>query len=366
VTGARIYQAVFTISRMALLCLLLVGCQHVAGSQPENTAIPTQSVPTATVEPDSTPPQGVVTKLIGDDARQTALATRVASGTPYMFTPFPIPTTAPQPTPILGIAPQCGEADKDFQYGSCWSGLVNSEYLFVTSGGSRDNRSQGLLLVVTSTLDLKEHGPLQTYETPTHAGRIQIAQVTWPRMTLLAAANNGPAAQFAFNLLTRTWETAGPCPLAPVALHSDLFRQVELLDVVTATLTTAGGGSLGWLSWTGDSSDAALARSFNVPGNSQTYINPDNPADHTLAAGKWVYGRNAVSNNQAVVQAIRRLNSDHFLMVVPIWDQVGGAGNMLRYHVSGFGWVSIINTDLTSSNQLTVRYRGAATCPPSP
>jgi hypothetical protein len=46
-----------------------------------------------------------------------------------------------------------------------------------------------------------------------------------------------------------------------------------------------------WLSWTGDTSDSALVASLTPPGTSATYVNPADPTDHVLAAGKSVAGR---------------------------------------------------------------------------
>lgn len=60
-----------------------------------------------------------------------------------------------------------------------------------------------------------------------------------------------------------------------------------------SVLTVTGGsapGQFGWLSWTGSSSVPTLVSSLQPGGNSETYVNPSNSADHTISVGDWVQG----------------------------------------------------------------------------
>jgi len=50
------------------------------------------------------------------------------------------------------------------------------------------------------------------------------------------------------------------------------------------------------LTWAGSPCEPALVNSRATPGDSQTYVNPDNVTDHQISLGDWIQGRPAISN----------------------------------------------------------------------
>jgi hypothetical protein len=307
----------------------------------------------------------IATQFAEEQTAVGALATQTALGTPVVYTPIPIPTDAPVPTPVSGIT-GCGAAYKGFYPGGCWAEQGNGEYVFVSAGAFTNAMEQGVIQVMTSTLDQRHFSKEQTYQTPDQVGMVYPASVVWPRMTLVALPDTGPTRTFVFNMLTHSWEAPGPCRLYPLALHMDTIQGLRPHYGARTVQQGVTRGAFGWLSWQGDRTDAALANSLTVPGDSETYANPDNPADHVLAAGKWVRGRPAVSNPSNVVTALTRIQTDHFFVTVPVWDQTTGTANTFRYHIASFAWVSLDNIDAANPNQLTIRYWGQAICPPNP
>ena len=51
----------------------------------------------------------------------------------------------------------------------------------------------------------------------------------------------------------------------------------------------SGSGSFGWLTWSGSPSEPTLASSLVLPGNGDSHVNPDDPGDHALSSGDWVF-----------------------------------------------------------------------------
>jgi hypothetical protein len=135
-----------------------------------------------------------------------AMATGIANGTPFVYTPIAIPTTAPRPTRVLGLSTWCIDPDRYYTYRSCWVGRHDNEYLFVSAGAIKPDPAQGMLQVYTTTLDELTWGPEHTYFTPAKAGLVLITTSTGNRLTL--RAENGTL--FTFDLLTRQWVNPPP------------------------------------------------------------------------------------------------------------------------------------------------------------
>jgi len=88
----------------------------------------------------------------------------------------------------------------------------------------------------------------------------------------------------------------GQCPSYPFALPAQLLVNVPTNTVIMKHCQTEVQlNNFGWLTWTGDTSDAALVASLTPPGNSTNYVNPDNLADHEISVGDWVLSRPMVS-----------------------------------------------------------------------
>ncbi len=346
-------------------CSLITGCQttgNVATTGATQTIIPTTATSVST--PAETPTQN------GTSATKIALiqadqATRTAGNHWPTITSIPIPTLEPALTPAPGFSGDCAGGDRKYISGGCWSDHRGSDYLFVASQALQTDPTQSWLQVYTATQDLHDLGPRQTYPVPGSPGLLYMSYVNWPRMVLTTQHQDTPNPPFVFNLETRAWETAGLCPIMPLTIQADAVTGLQTRAVISSSLIGTANDSVGWLTWAGDLSDTVLAHSFMLPGDSATYRNPDNLADHTLAVGKWVQGRLPVLSGPASM-ALTDLRTSHVSVVVPVWDQASGIGASLRYHVSDFVWISFKTYNTVSPPQLEVRYWGRAMCPSSP
>jgi hypothetical protein len=396
---ANIAQAILV---PTLLCLLCTACAGAAvpvtgtpipsspasgellvtptGTPPAPTAVSQEAIATLTTlstsaprpVPSFAPPTMDVldAKVATIQAEQVERATRLAGP---VLTPIPrrYPLATPHPinTPIPGFDSWCTGGNSIRFDGSCWSGQINGEYLFVTTEAATQNHTNSWVTVYTTTLDLRTFGPRHEYYPPGHPGLLYMAQVNWPHVILTTEIGSpghpAPVRQFGFNLVTRDWEAPGPCPLVPLTVAADALRDMHNVGILTTTVTSSLTDTVGWLTWTGDPSDEALVRSLTPPGNGSSYRNPDNPDDHTLTAGKWVRGRIPATAG-AGRAALAELAAQHFKVVVPLWDQVTGQGSERRYHISGFAWVFFPYDDMVGAPQLSISYWAPAICPADP
>jgi hypothetical protein len=169
---------------------------------PSPTATP---LPTATL----TRAQWDATKIAILEGTEHERQTRGAGGTPFASTPIPLTQVAPATTPILGISGECMDPSTRVDFGNCWSGRINDEYIFVSALVKKADPTQGLLQVYTTTVGVSYFGPVSWYSTPTRSGLIKVVDATGYRLTL--RADDGTL--FYFDVLTRQWGTPGPSPV---------------------------------------------------------------------------------------------------------------------------------------------------------
>lgn len=149
------------------------------------------------------------------------------------------------------------------------------------------------------------------------------------------------------------------CPSFPIALPAQLLNSAPTNSVIMNILLGDQLNNFGWLTWTGDPSDAALVASLTPPGNSTNYVNPDNIADHQLVVGDWVLARPAASK-KSVKNALDNLISVD--IVVPVFDAVRGSGSTLAYHVAGFAQVQLVGYRLSPQNKISIFFVGFTDC----
>jgi hypothetical protein len=370
-------NSIASLTSTFLLCMLLASCGQPQGDrspvQAGSSALPAQtSMPTSTQTTMPTPtltgPELDATKAVILNAQEHAIETSVASGTPFApSTPIITSTPWPRRTPVLGISAACAQGNSEFNFAGCWNGVVGEQYVFVQAGAPLNDLSQGTIIVYTSTFDLQTFSARQSYTTPAQVGTVRIAQVIWPRMVLITVEDNPTTVtKFVFNLLTRTWEEPGSCPLYPIAVHTSALVGEGGRSVVRNAVYGTGNGNFGWLNWTGLPLTETLVVSLTPPGDSTTYINPNNPTDHSVSVGDWVAGRSQVDDNPLAAAALSALSSSISIVPVVVWDQVTGVGDSSRYRVSGFAWIYVDSYDLGQPNTLSFRYWGPATCADNP
>jgi hypothetical protein len=140
------------------------------------------------------------------------------------------------------------------------------------------------------------------------------------------------------------------CDLYPIALAQSTLVGVTPGSVVDDILDGGPRGNIGWLSWTGDSSEETLVNSLTPPGNG------------AVAVGDWVSGMPGVANSRDVRDALDRLIAQ--AIVVPVWDQYGEQGANAVYHVVGFARVQITSYQLPKENRISAVYLGPDNCGP--
>lgn len=159
---------------------------------------------------------------------------------------------------------------------------------------------------------------------------------------------------------TPTLNSASACQLYPIALSAAAITTASPGQPLTDLSVGTAPGNFGWLAWNGANGVPALVASLTPPGNSASYTNPNDTADHSLSPGDWVAGLPGAKNSKQVRQALDALKSQ--VITVPVWDQVQGQGNNAQYRVSGFAQAQLTGYDLGGQNRLSVTFQGTVSC----
>ena len=150
------------------------------------------------------------------------------------------------------------------------------------------------------------------------------------------------------------------CVLAPIALSEYGLAVAADDSTIIDMLNGAGTGNFGWLSWTGRQDVQTLTTSLTPPGDSSTYINPDDSQDHVVSPGNWVRGTTGVSNSSMVRSALDRLLKVD--SIVPVWNNTAGTGSTLRYQIVRFARIRLMDYELPKHNRISARFLGWETC----
>ena len=160
---------------------------------------------------------------------------------------------------------------------------------------------------------------------------------------------------------TPTATATATCNLYPIALHANTIAGATLGQELEDILNGSGPGNFGWLTWSGNNSINTLISSLTPPGDSDTYVNPYDPADNTPSVGDWVNGRPGAANSKQLRQALDNLMP--LIITVPVWNQAQGQGNNIEYQISSYAQVQISDYHLPGQDRISVVYWGAASCP---
>ncbi|MCI0399151.1 MAG: hypothetical protein L0322_30040, partial [Chloroflexi bacterium] len=220
----------------------------------------------------------------------------------------------------------------------------------------------------TGEATVNDDGLGVTWQGPVTAGQpaivtIQVTPTTCGPLTNQVSALWGSGLVQDSNAVTVEVVGTTSASLYPIALHQAALDGIQVGQSLGDIFFGGGPGNFGWLSWTGESSSTTLATSLTPPGDSETYVNPNDPNDHEVSLADWVDGRPGLQNSQAVRDALDLLVGSPIL--IPVWDTATGSGNNTLYHVTGFALVEITGYELTSSvNRISAVYlgTGAASC----
>jgi len=177
-------------------------------------------------------------------------------------------------------------------------------------------------------------------------------------VTLTVTDDDGGVGSDTLRVIVATQPTA--CALYPIALHVNIVLSATVGQTLPDIYNGAEPGNFGWLSWTGANGEPVLVKSLTPPGDSATYLNPNNSSDHTVSINDWVFGRPGVANSKGVRDALDALKA--LTITVPIWDTATGQGSNTRYQVVGFARLQITDYQLPGQDRITAIYRGLATC----
>src|SRR5574340_134994 len=150
---------------------------------------------------------------------------------------------------------------------------------------------------------------------------------------------------------------AANCALYPMAFSTQAFAKAQVGSNVEINAVDQTG-SFNWLTWTGNPNANLLAASLTPPGNSGTYVNPDNPQDNVVSTGDWVKGVPGVVNSSAVGEALK-LAADT-AVVVPLFDSTRGEGSNRAFKIAGYARVKLVNFEFPKGNHITLQYLGKA------
>jgi hypothetical protein len=148
--------------------------------------------------------------------------------------------------------------------------------------------------------------------------------------------------------------------LYPIAVSKDSLTGVAVGDMVANIYNGVQPGNFGWLTWSGNSGAGALAASLVPPGNSSTYVNPQNSTDRIVSVGDWVRGNSGISNSKDVRAALENLKM--LDITVPVYDVTTGSGNNTFYHIVALARFRMTSYDLTGQNRISARFLGYVTC----
>src|SRR5437899_11761384 len=83
----------------------------------------------------------------------------------------------------------------------------------------------------------------------------------------------------------------------PIAVSASVVASAAPGQIIMDIFNGAGHGNFGWLTWNGDTTEAALVTSLTGAGNVSTYINPDTSNNEQIAVGDWALSKQGASNN---------------------------------------------------------------------
>ena len=194
-------------------------------------------------------------------------------------------------------------------------------------------------------------------------------------------------------------DTDQSCELYPIALSLETLDGVapgtELEDISNGVRP----GNFGWLIWSVRPSIHALAKSLTPPGDSDSYVNPDNHSDHVVSLGDFVRGKPGISDrnihhhrwpprhphrhhhyhahfshrhlhhhphdhphHHRRHELRRALNAlMHIDAIVPVWDETRRHGHNVAYRVGAFAKIRLVDYNL-AARTISVRFLGYVTC----
>jgi len=150
------------------------------------------------------------------------------------------------------------------------------------------------------------------------------------------------------------------CELYPITLPNALLASDPNRLVYEQIPLGTGPGNYSWLTWDGNNDAPSLAASLIPPGNSDTYINPNDLLDHQVSIGDWVQGRPGVKNSRDIRDNLTALLGRN--IQIPIWSINDGQGSQFNYLTVSFAEIELTDFKLNGHGWISFVYKGPADC----
>jgi len=150
------------------------------------------------------------------------------------------------------------------------------------------------------------------------------------------------------------------CPIYPISLPASALSGIPIGQHFDKLPRGSGSGNYQWLTWTGPVDSNTLAQGLNPPGNSETYVDPDEPGDHQLDIADWAQGASGSMNADNVKTRLNALLGRD--ITVPAYDQIRQTGSRFDYRTQRFVVVRLTDYSLTGNGWLSFDYRGEMRC----
>jgi hypothetical protein len=114
-----------------------------------------------------------------------------------------------------------------------------------------------------------------------------------------------------------TLPESNTCELYPLVLDKATFSNLRVGSTFSGITNGTQYKQWGWVTWAGDPSEGRLLQSLTPPGDSASYINPENSADRTLSVSDWLVSRPDADNTEQLRAAMETLKT--LEITVPVW-----------------------------------------------
>jgi hypothetical protein len=153
---------------------------------------------------------------------------------------------------------------------------------------------------------------------------------------------------------------ANECQLYPLTLPQSLIENSQSGEQFSKIKLGNGHGNYSWLTWEGSNDAPSLAESLIPPGNSDTYVNPNDTSDHKLDISDWVEGRPGVKNSAAIRTNLSALIGQQ--IAIPVWSENQGQGSHFNYLTAQFATIELVDFKLNGKGWISFVYIGNTDC----
>ncbi len=144
------------------------------------------------------------------------------------------------------------------------------------------------------------------------------------------------------------------CSLYPITLEDTTFEDASNGEQFPALSLGTGPGNYNWLSWSGTNNAPSQEARLIPPGNSSTYVNPNDGLDNQINVGDWVQGTPGVKNSNGIRTQMDALINQH--IIIPLYSSYEGSGTNLNYQVSKFAVVKLLDYKLNGKGYVSLEY----------